>query len=123
MQQAVAINQRDTGEHDEEEFPTGQNWKIIAPPQVPFRKVYPITIDSTAAPNTQTINLGFDPTGYVFTKIMATIGDNSAKWIPLPFSGADQTVLYVSGTDIVIENTTNSFDGYTGYCILEYIKA
>lgn len=121
MSHAYAINQRDTGQYDSEEFPTGQQWKL-EPTQIPFRKIIPLSIDSAAAPNTNTFAHGLDPTEYIFTKIEAVIGNQSNLWIPLPYPGADQTLLYVSASDIVIENSTNSFDGFTGYCVIEYIK-
>ncbi len=123
VQQAYAINQRDTGEHDIEEFPTGQSWKVMTPQQTPFRKVISVTINSAASPNTNSFAHGLSPDNYIFTKISAVIGNQFSEWIPLPYPGTDQTLLSVNATDIVIENSTNSFDGYTGYCIIEYIKA
>lgn len=126
-QQAKSINRREIGTYDPIEGLTGQSWPP-APGDSPtrrqdvFRKIVEVEIDSAGAPNSNNFPHGLTPTGYLFTRISGAIGNGTNSWIPLPFPGTDETLVSVNATDVVIENTTSAFDGYTGYVVLEYIK-
>ena len=126
--QAKAINRREIGNYDTSESITGQSW----PPsnsdnpnqrRSPFRQIVEVTIDSAAAPNTNSFPHGLNPEGYIFTRISGAIGNGSNAWLPIPCPGTNQTLVNVDATNVVISNATNAFDGYRGYIVLEYLKS
>lgn len=125
--QAKAINRREIGFYDSSEYLTGQSWpptsgSASTKRNDTFRKIVEVTIDSAAAPNTNSFAHGISSQSLRFTRISGAIG-NGSNFIPLPYPGTDQTLLSVTSTDVVIANSTSAFNGYTGYVVLEYMKS
>lgn len=119
---AQAINKREVGNYDTQVSPTGEQW----PPEsgnnslrrrTTFRKLVQISINNASSP--QSFAHGISDIEMV-THISAVVG-NGSSWIPLPFPGADEVLVEVTSTNVVITSASSTWNNYTGFVVIEYI--
>lgn len=132
---AQAVNLKDTGMYNLQEFVTGQvyypnpNLSSLTGQTPVFRQVFRIVIDFGALPNnankTVAHGLTFDA-NTTFTAIYATSTDSVgfvAIPIPMQFTGsANKVDLRVDAVNVNIQTNFNATAFTTTYVVLEYIK-
>lgn len=131
----LALNSKDTGIYNEQEFLTGQTFfsnpaLSSTTSQSPterqvFRKVinFGALPDSTNKPVAHNISL---LPGYSFTRIYGTATTPTSSFIPLPYSSPtalnENISLEITATDIIITTGIDRRAYTTCYVIAEYIK-
>lgn len=134
--QSIAINGKDTGTYDTEEFVTGQtffpptNQTSSSPNSAPKRQVFRKVINFGALPNTTTKTVRHDiemNATFTFTNIRGTATDPvNSVFIPLPYSSlvlADNIELSLDKTNVIITTGSNWSSYLTTYVVVEYLKS
>lgn len=131
---STAVNARDSGIYDTEEFVNGQSYfaataissrtNSTSVRRQVFRKV----VNFGALPNNTTKSVAHGITvtaGVTFTRIYGSATQPSTKFLPIPYSSAtaaDIIELYVDGTNVSIK-TGKDMTAFTAcYVVLEYLK-
>lgn len=132
---ALAVNGRDAGTYDVQEFINGQKFfpnPLLANQNIrtnTVRDVFRKIINFGALPNNATKTVAHDltpQTSWTFTRIYGAASDTAGKvYIPLPYSVAtlnENIELWVDATNVSIK-TAVDFSAYTiTYIVLEYLK-
>jgi len=120
---ANCVNAREIALYDLVENQTGQQWFLIGNPLVKrlgYRKCFYAT---TAGAVTNIAHGIADVANCRFVKIYGTMQDSPfTTAFPIPLSGAAPVVLTVGAANIVVNDTTAAYVGYTAYVVLEYVR-
>lgn len=134
-QVTLALNAKDTGFYNEQEFLTGQQFFSVpgvnstsqsAPDQ---RQVFRKVINFGALPDTTTKSVPHNislQAGYSFTRIYGCATNPGSSFIPLPYASTtlnENIELEVDDSDINITTGINRTSYTICYCVLEYIKS
>ena len=118
---ANAVNNRTIGAYaSNNSIQTGDYWYLGGLRYSGFRQFYTFTAAGNIPHNINTSNI------FGFTKITGTFTDGSI-WYPLPYvdvnSAANQVILYVTSTNIVITRGGGSPPVIvSGFCVLEWLS-
>lgn len=134
-QVTLALNSKDTGFYNEQEFLTGQQFfsrpgvsstSQSAPDQ---RQVFRKVINFGALPNATTKSVPHNislQAGYTFTRIYGTATNPGNSFIPLPYASPtalnENIELEIDDTDINITTGIDRTSYTTCYIVAEYIK-
>jgi hypothetical protein len=132
---ALAVNLKESGLFDLNEFVTGEQWfpnPVNADPSLFSigRPIYRTVINFGALPNTGSKSVAHNITCYTqtsFTRIYgcATKPTTAFSYIPLPFASpvlAENIKIEVDATNVVITTGSDRTAYTTSYVILEYLQ-
>lgn len=131
---AMAVNAKDTGSYDTQEFVNGQTFFASSGSDSSTssnegRQVFRKVINFGSLPNNTTKTVAHDVSisdDVSFTRIYGTTNDKIAhSYLALPYAtstAADIIELYVDGTNVAIKTGKDRTSYTVTYVILEYLK-
>lgn len=121
---ALKMNIREISNYEFVETLTGQTWPTPSPTlkKNTFRKLIPITIIGNATNviphGILDINVNFS-----FTKIFGSAKNATGTlFIPIPQSAPDDVSITIDTVNVYVTASTNTYNGFTGNLILEFLK-
>ncbi len=125
LQTENAVNVKQNGQYQTEEFPAGQQWfsSNVQGPRSSFRKV----INFGALPNTAAKSVAHGMSvnsAFTITRLEAYASDTTGfNYIPIPFAAAaNQISLTMDATNVTITTTSNRTNFNVCYVVIEFLR-